>query len=171
MDVIETDQMVWRISSPPKPIFGVDLEALEPLVLSHLKSAREAAERAYAPFSEFKVGASVEALDGQEKSRAFSGCNVENASYGATMCAERVALFSAVAAGYQKFRLLVLTTPATANEADPSLRSPCGLCRQVMSEFFDEHTIILIDGGNDEIGRDCVDFTNIDFVLPWRFQL
>jgi cytidine deaminase len=80
---------------------------------------------AYAPYSNFQVGAAVETRDG----KIFSGCNVENLSYGLTMCAERVAIFSAVAAGHQIFSRI-----AVVADTDEPI-SPCGACRQVMAEF------------------------------------
>ena len=87
--------------------------------------AREAMRNAWAPYSEFRVGAAIEAADG----RVFVGCNVESASYGLTICAERMALGAAVAAGARSLQRVAVTT-----EVEPPA-APCGACRQLLAEF------------------------------------
>jgi cytidine deaminase len=106
-----------------KQLDGIGDQAMESD--AWIKAAWQARERAYAPYSNFAVGAALLAADG----RIFSGCNVENISYGLTMCAERVAIGAALAAGARDFVAMAVV----ADTAVPI--SPCGACRQVMAEF------------------------------------
>jgi len=98
-------------------------------------AARVARERALAAFSEFKVGAALETTDG----RIITGCNIENSTYGLTMCAERVAIFKAVSEGYRSFTRLAVV----ADTSQPT--SPCGACRQMLWEFAGDIEVILAD--------------------------
>ena len=125
-----------------------------PAQLKKLKAAAKAAAgEAYAPYSKFRVGAAV--LTGTGK--LFAGCNVENASYGLCNCAERTAIFSAVAAGEQKIKCVVVYTPTKTATA------PCGACRQVINEFGPEARVISFCAGNDEID------VSLSALLPGAF--
>lgn len=106
-----------------------------------LATARQAAAQAYCPYSRFHVGAAV--LAG---GRLFTGCNVENASYGLTICAERVAIFTAVAAGCHRLEAVAVTCPDAPADSPATHRMPCGACRQVMAEFGGADLPLLIDG-------------------------
>lgn len=96
-------------------------------------AAREARQRAYAPYSGYQVGAALLAADGT----IYTGCNIENAAYPATICAERVAVTKAVSEGQRNFVAIAI---ATGNGG-----SPCGICRQVMYEFAPHMTVLLVD--------------------------
>jgi cytidine deaminase len=122
-----------------------------------LQAARAAAERAYAPYSKFRVGAAVE-VDGQ----TYPGCNIENASYGLTTCAERIALFSAVAAGHRRVGRLAVSCVDAGPELGQNGRMPCGACRQVMAELMGLDGEVLVDG----VGR-----FRVSDLLPIAFTL
>jgi len=99
------------------------------------QAALAAREYAHAPFSKFKVGAALE----DETGRIFTGCNVENATYGLTVCAERVAVFKAISEGARKFKSI-----AVAADTDV-LTPPCGACRQILWEFCGDVPITLVN--------------------------
>ena len=98
-----------------------------------IKSAIKMSEKAYAPFSQYKVGSAIETLSG----KIIGGCNIESSSYGLTCCAERVALFRAIAEGYNKFKSIAV---ATKNAG-----MPCGACRQVIWELCGEIPVYICD--------------------------
>ncbi|MCA9121025.1 MAG: cytidine deaminase [Planctomycetaceae bacterium] len=118
-----------------------------------IEAALTARQRAYIPYSRFPVGAAVVADDGT----VFSGCNVENASFGLTNCAERTAVFTAIAAGRSRFLALAVATEGGY--------SPCGACRQVLAEFCDDLPILIVDTGL--AGQ--VDELSLADLLPRRF--
>jgi cytidine deaminase len=106
-----------------------------------LEQARAAGANAYCPYSHFPVGAAVLTERG-----VFVGCNVENASYGLAICAERVALFAAVAAGAKEFRQIAVSCLKPNPDDPPSSKMPCGACRQVITEFLPQDAIVIVDG-------------------------
>ena len=100
-----------------------------------ITAALNVRQNAHAPLSNFKVGAALESSDG----RIYTGCNVENATYGLTLCAERVAVFKAVSEGAREFRRVVV-----AADTD-TLTPPCGACRQILWEFCGDVEVILVN--------------------------
>jgi cytidine deaminase len=121
---------------------GINPLRLSRHIVEEMRSAaRAVASNAYSPYSGFRVGAAVLTDNGE----IFAGCNVENASYGLTICAERSAIFRAVSEGHRRIRALVLFTP-TAKPA-----TPCGACRQVISELSEEAEIECFCDGQDII--------------------
>ncbi len=114
------------------------LHELAPEMQELVARARDVARHAYNPYSHYAVGAAVRG----ESGRVYAGCNVENASYGATICAERAAIFAMVAAGERRLHAVAVFAP---NEP---LAMPCGLCRQVIAEFCAEASVVVAaDGG------------------------
>ncbi len=123
-----------------------------------LQAARDARDLAYAPYSHFQVGAVVLTHDG----RRFVGCNVENAAYGLCNCAERTALFSAMAAGCRPGDFAQLAVVADT----PGPVSPCGACRQVMAELCDDTMPVLLGNLAGDVQR-----TTVATLLPGSFTL
>ena len=118
-----------------------------------IRKANEAREQAYAPYSRYQVGAAVLTADGQ----VFTGCNIENAAFPSSLCAERVAIFKAVSEGHRQLRAIAVLTSNGG--------SPCGGCRQVMREFGGKQLTVLIADGS---GTLLEEFT-LDELLPRSF--
>ena len=118
------------------------------------KIAIDARENAYVPYSKFKVGAAVLTADGS----IYTGCNIENASYGATNCAERTAIFKAISEGHKKIKAIAIVGDMSTNTY------PCGICRQVIAEFATKDVqIILVKNEENYIIK------TMDELLPGAF--
>jgi cytidine deaminase len=115
-------------AKPPKPGKDIAVEAL-------LRKARQIRRKAYAPYSHYKVGAALLGASG----KVYLGCNVENASYGLSLCAERNAFGQAIAAGEKKFLAIAVTA------AGPDPVPPCGMCRQVLAEFMAPSAVVVCE--------------------------
>ena len=127
-----------------------------------LAAARLARARAYAPYSRYRVGSALLTRSG----KVFAGCNVENATYGATLCAERSAVAAMVAAGEKDPVACVVVT------AGPKPGSPCGICRQVLSEFNEEGDLRVLMVADDARGRITAKKTSrLSALLPQAFRL
>ena len=120
-----------------------------------IAQAFEAMKNAYAPYSNYHVGAAILTTDG----KIFFGANIENASYGATNCAERSAVFSAYSNGYRKDTIEALAIVSDGER----IAAPCGICRQVLCELLKGDTPIYLSNGKDET------VTNINELLPMQF--
>lgn len=125
-----------------------------------LDAARRARENAYAPYSHFKVGAALLASSGA----VYLGCNIENASFGATICAERSAIASAIAGGSRDFSAIAII--GGAENADTAPCTPCGICRQVLSEFCDPDFPVILENGD---GTEKI--VKLSELLPHSFHL
>ena len=120
-----------------------------------IQRAFEARERAYVPYSHFKVGACVALKNGQY----IQGCNIENSAYGSTMCAERNAIYATYCQGYRQEDILGIAIVACSDMITP----PCGACLQVLSELLHKDTPIILSNGKKEIE------VTIHQLLPYRF--
>ena len=120
-----------------------------------IDTARKASKNAYAPYSQYHVGAAVLVED----DTIIPGCNVENASYGLTNCAERTAIFTARCMGYSKFKAIAIYTPVTPTPM------PCGACRQVMAEGGNNPLVIAAAEGTEPVEK------YLSELLPYSFSL
>lgn len=118
-----------------------------------IAAAIEARQNAYAPYSNYQVGAALLGKSGQ----IYTGCNVENASYGGTICAERTAVVKAISEGEQQFEALVVAV------AGPEISSPCGICRQFLAEFGLDLKLILVNLEGKKVE------TKLEQLLPGAF--
>lgn len=123
-----------------------------------LEVAAKVAEQAYAPYSEYKVGAALLCADGT----VFTGCNIENSSYGMTICAERTAVFSAITAGHRDFVALAVVA------IGEHMPYPCGACRQVLNEFCREEFSVYIAKAD---ALDDYEVISLAELLPHGFHL
>lgn len=119
-----------------------------------IEKAKEVSRKAYAPYSNYKVGAALLTKSG----KVYTGCNIENSSYGLTNCAERTAVFKAVSEGEMEFEEMAIYADS------PHLPTPCGACRQVLSEFGPELKIMIVSNKEQLV-------TSISELLPLAFKL
>ena len=127
-----------------------------------IQEAKKAREKSYSPYSHFQVGAALLGKSG----KVYHGCNIENAAYSPTNCAERTAFFKAVSEGEKEFLKIAIVGGMEGKEAE-ELCAPCGVCRQVMNEFCDRESfeIILMDGPKK------VKVLTLGELLPYGFSL
>ena len=124
-----------------------------------IKFAMEARKKSYSPYSGFQVGAALECADGS----IYTGCNVENAAYGPSNCAERTAVFKAVSEGKTDFVRIAVVGGKEGESVSPT---PCGVCRQVLSEFCDPSFEIIMAASEDEY-----ETVTLGELLPRSFSL
>lgn len=117
--------------------------------------AKKAMGNAYAPYSQFYVGAALLTTDGE----IFTGCNVENASYGASICAERCAALKAISEGYTSFEKIAIVS------SSGELTYPCGICRQFLAEFMEDGSVVLEDKNGEIIEH------SLSELIPYAFNL
>ena len=125
-----------------------------------INEAIKGAEKSYAPFSKFNVGAAILTKDG----KIFRGCNIENSAYGPSNCAERTAIFKAVSEGYKEFEAIAIV--GGYNHNFNNFCAPCGVCRQVMMEFCDKDFKIYLGNSNLEYKE-----YTLEELLPEGFKL
>ena len=139
---------------PKKPAYAIDAQSAAPVEYDLGALALLAREHAYAPYSNYRVGAALRSRDG----RIFTGANVENASYGLAICAERSAVVAAVMAGVRD-----LAEVAVATSSSPPV-APCGMCRQTLAEFSHDLVVLLVNDRGERV------LSSIDELLPRAFR-
>jgi len=149
-DVAALRSRLHQIGKVTHLVNGVRLPAGK---IDLVAAARRAREHADARFSNFKVGAALEASDGA----VITGCNVENATYGLTICAERVAVFKAISEGHHAFKRIAIVADTS------TLTPPCGACRQILWEFGGDLEIVLANLGSDEATHRLKDLLPLPF--------
>ena len=151
----DEERYIYKLQKGELTMTKLTLEEKQELI----RMALAARERAYTPYSDFMVGAALRAEDG----RIFTGCNVENAAFTPTSCAERTALFKAVAEGVTRFTDIAVVG-ARRGEVNKQVTSPCGVCRQALFEFGGpELNVIMAKSPEDFIER------SMDELLPFGF--
>ncbi len=125
-----------------------------------IEFAKQAVQMAYAPYSKFNVGAALLTKSG----KVYCGCNIENSSFGATNCAERTAVFKAISDGERAFEKIAVVGGKDGDFSE--LCFPCGICRQVLSEFCDKDFQIVLCDGNNEIK-----VYSLEEMMPYSFSL
>ncbi|SLN58942.1 cytidine deaminase [Oceanibacterium hippocampi] len=181
---VETPHGAMVVPGRALPARSVDIDAS--LVARLIGAARSAAGCAHVPYSNFHVGAALVMAD-DPQARVFTGANIENASYGATNCGERSAIFAAAAAGFRRIRYLAVSTVDSLGQPIEQ-RSPCGICRQVIGEFAmhadpgnpgspgdpdalaasGDETLVFIDSGAEGVLCEILDMERL---LPFSFRL
>lgn len=156
----------------PQKIFDINGVVLEAQLITHLvDEARRGQGYAYAPYSHFNVGASILAENRVGERRIFAGCNVENAAYGSTICAERTATFKAVSEGFRKFLAYAVVggfdmymSKVLRQNAQKAYITPCGSCRQVTNEFEADPCAVIMAKSTGEVF-----VTTLNWLLPAGF--
>jgi cytidine deaminase len=161
-----------KLQANEKATFLINGATIEGAMVVHLiEEARRGREQAYAPYSHFNVGAAILAENRNGEKRIFYGCNVENAAYGSTVCAERTATFKAVSEGFRKFHAFAMVGGFDAHmpkqlrvSAQKSYITPCGSCRQVTNEFEANPCIVIMAKDTGEVYA-----TTLNYLLPAGF--
>jgi cytidine deaminase len=161
----------WRV--PRMAVAAARVAVDEDLARRLIAAARAAATHSYQPYlTKFPVGCALVMRD-DPSAEIFAASSCENGVLNAGICAERAAIHYAVARGWRKIGMIVVSTPRHAEHALDG-RSPCGLCRQTIAEFADPRTLIILDAGGDlgdhrNNGGPLGDITTIDRLLPWGY--